>query len=296
MRAIGVLAALSLPLVVLAQEIRLGNEFQINAHTRTPSRPLGRHWRPTAASSWRGTTTTRDGSGSAVVARRFSSTGAALTGEFQVNSHTVETQRRPSVAVSAGGGFVVAWNSNFQDGSMYSVFARRFSSAGVALAAEFQVNSYTQFYQYQPVAADTIGDFVVVWISDLQDGDLSGVFGRRFSSAGSPLASEFQVNGFTPGVQYRPTLAADGDGDFVVAWISDAQDGNMGGVFARRFSSAGAPSPPSSRSTPTPWATSTSHGWRRARTVTSSSPGKATARTVRWRVSSPDGSRAPAQL
>ncbi len=279
------------------QELRLGNEFQINARTQDAQTGPWAALTPDGGFILAWDDNNRDGSESAVVARRFSIAGAALTGEFQVNSHTADTQSRASVAVSAGGGFVVAWNSYLQDGSMYSVFARRFSSAGAPIGGEFQVNTYTQYYQYHPVAADTVGDFVIVWISDQQDGDLSGVFGRRFSSAGSPLASEFQVNTFTPGVQYRPALAADGDGDFVVAWTSGVQDGDYGrrlrpALLERRS----APSPPSSRSTSTPWATSTSHGWRRTRTVTSSSPGKATARTVRWRVSSPGGSRAPARL
>ena len=41
------------------------------------------------------------------------------------------------------------------------------------------------------------GDFVIVWESLAQDGSVLGVFARRFSSAGNPLASEFQVNTYT---------------------------------------------------------------------------------------------------
>ena len=75
------------------------------------------------------------------------------------------------MAADADGDFVVAWQSFGQDGSIYGIFARRFSSAGAALASEFQVNTYTTDIQSCPsVAVDADGDFVVAWASSSQDG------------------------------------------------------------------------------------------------------------------------------
>jgi len=109
------------------------------------------------------------------------------------------------------------------------------------LGVEFRANSYTPNSQFFPVvAAEANGDFVVVWYSSGQDGDSYGIFGRRFSSAGGGLATEFQVNTRTTNYQGLPSVAADDDGDFVVAWQSFLQDGDANGVFARRFSSVGA--------------------------------------------------------
>jgi hypothetical protein len=140
------------------------------------------------------------------------------------------------VAASASGDFVVAWTGYAQDGSSYGVFARRFSSAGDPLASELQVNTYTAGSQQLPsVAAHPGGDFVVAWMSSDQDGSFSGVFARRFSSAGPPLASEFQVNTYTPSFQEGPSVAAGAGGSFVVAWLSLYQDGSEDGVFAQRF-------------------------------------------------------------
>ena len=53
------------------------------------------------------------------------------------------------------------------------------------------------------------------------------------------LGSEFQVNTYTPGVQFQSVLASDAEGDFVVVWMSIDQDGDSHGVFGQRFSSAG---------------------------------------------------------
>ena len=52
---------------------------------------------------------------------------------------------------------------------------------------------------------------------------------------GIRLGNEFQVNTYTTSSQDRPSVAADTDGGFVVAWTSVDQDGSEEGVFAQRF-------------------------------------------------------------
>jgi hypothetical protein len=136
---------------------------------------------------------------------------------------------------------VVTWSSNNQDGLLGGAFAQRFSSAGLAVGAEFQVNTFTASTQDSPkVAADADGDFVVTWWSNNQDGSNGGIFAQRFSSAGSRVGVEFQVNTFTTLFQIRPSVAAAANGDFVVAWESGNQDGAGYGIFGQRFSSTGA--------------------------------------------------------
>jgi hypothetical protein len=92
------------------------------------------------------------------------------------------------------------------------------------------------------VASDSAGNFVVAWTSAYQDGSYYGVFGRRFASTGTPLGTEFRVNTYTTGVQNFPSVASGTAGNFVIAWhSSNNQDGEFYGIFAQRFSSAGAP-------------------------------------------------------
>jgi hypothetical protein len=136
----------------------------------------------------------------------------------------------------------VVWTDEFHDGSMTGVFAQRFASSGTRLGTDFQINNYTFSHQsYPTVALDADGDFVVTWTSSFdQDGDDRGVFARRFSSSGLAQGSEFLVNAYTLGTQIQSVAARDADGDFVIAWISYAQDGSSNGVFARRFNSSGA--------------------------------------------------------
>lgn len=185
------------------------------------------------------------GSAYGVFARQFGRDGTPLGGDFQVNTYTTHYQGLPSVAMSGSGDFVVVWNSSVsvrdtgaQDGSGYGVFGRQFAASGAPLGGEFQVNSYTPGDQAEPVvAAADDGAFVVVWGSN--DGSSFGVFGRRFDEDGSPRGNDFRVNTYTPGAQARPTIAAAADGDFVVAWTSNGQDGSLTGVFGQRFNRRG---------------------------------------------------------
>ncbi len=184
----------------------------------------------------------QDGDDTAVFARGFSSAGAPVAGEFLVNTYISGSQRRPAIAMEPDGDLVIAWQSAAQDGSNYGIFARGFSSAGVSLAMEFQVNTYTLDHQTDPsIAVSASGDFIVAWQDIGQDGSDTGVFARRFSSAGTPLATEIQINTYTTSLQTTPSVALAPSGEFVVAWQSLGQDGSSFGVFARNFSSTGAP-------------------------------------------------------
>lgn len=113
---------------------------------------------------------------------------------------------------------------------------------------EFRVNSFTTDTQRDPsIAMDADGDFIVTWTSSGQDGSGYGVYAQRYNAAGATLFGEFRVNTFTTVSQFRPSVAMDADGDFVVAWISSNQDGSSNGVYAQRYNAAGAAQGPEFR-------------------------------------------------
>jgi hypothetical protein len=219
-----------------------GGELQVNTHAD------GDQNRPAVAVrggsgfvvTW--SSEQQDGDQSGVFARRFDASGVALGVEFQVNSHTASYQDYSAVAMGSDGEFVIAWNSLGQDGNYNGVFAQRFDSAGAGKGAEFQVNVRTLNTQGSPeVGVDDRGNFVVTWLSSLQDGSLDGVFSRRFDAAGVALATELQVNTFTLASERDPTVAVNADGDVVVTWQSDGDhDGSEVGVFGQRYRSLGA--------------------------------------------------------
>ncbi len=113
-------------------------------------------------------------------------------------------------------------------------------AAGTSVA-DTPVNTYTTGDQNRPaVAADGQGRFIVVWASNGQDGDGTGVFGRRFDAAGQVLGGEFPVNAYTTGNQSQPRVAADAAGKFIVVWQGRG-GAERNDVFGRRFDAGGAP-------------------------------------------------------
>jgi hypothetical protein len=240
--SLAVLLSAALSCVASAQlPLPAGGEFRVNTYTTNDQRF------PAVAMDGGGnfvvvwTSEVYDGDASAVVGQRYDAAGVPLGGEFQVNVYTTGLQRRPAVAMDSRGNFVVVWESDGQDGSSYGVFGRRFDAAGVSLGAEFQVNTYTTGGQGGArVAVDAGRRFVVVWTS-AHDGGLTGVFGQRYDAAGAPVGSEFRVNTYTTGPQSSPAVAMTSEGAFVVVWASEAQDGDLEGIFGQRYDAAGVP-------------------------------------------------------
>lgn len=215
------------------------SEFQVNEMTG------GFQFRPWVEASasgafvvtWQG----HDGASNGIFARRFSSTGAAIGGEFQVNTYSLYQQTRPALAADPAGNFVVVWQQEDLDGGDDDVFGRRFSNNGVAVASEFRVNTFTTGVQSNPViAVEDDGDFVVVW--QRLDPAYHDVFAQRFSSSGTTVGGEFRVNLVTSLHQRYPLIDTDAAGGFIVTWQSNWPDADGSGeaVIARRFSSAGA--------------------------------------------------------
>jgi hypothetical protein len=220
---------------VPGQVALVGSEFQINSYT-----PLAQ-FAPDVSGVGSGFvvvwSSPHDGDSQGVFGSRFSSTGARVGVEFQATLYTTASQFDAHVA-GLGSSFVVTWTSNGQDGNEYGVFARRFGSNGNPIGAEFQVAVRTLGDQENAsVAGDGAGGFVVVWES-LGDYHYGGVFGQRFSSSGTRLGEQFQVNTYFTDRQFAPEVAEASPG-FVVVWDSSLQDGSDGGVFGQRFDSSG---------------------------------------------------------
>lgn len=224
-----------------AQLVPTSDEFPVNTHTTSSQ------FDATVATDAAGnfvvvwTSNFEDGDESAVVARRFDSTGTPLGTEFQVNSYTTGEQYLAEVAVAADGQFVVVWSSYGQDGSDLGVFAQRFNPSGAPIGSEFQVNTLTAYNQSHPVAEfDAAGNFVIAWTDEYGDSSYAGIFARRYDSSGAAQGSEFLVNTFAGNDQFAPDIAHT-DAGFVLVWASRAGDLSAGTVYAQRFDDTGVP-------------------------------------------------------
>jgi len=160
-------------------------------------------------------------------------------GEFRVNAATTGEQGAPAVAADPSGRFVVVWETTAgPDG--FDVLGQRYGSGGEALGGPFVVNTTTAGAQYEPsVAMDGRGSFTVAWSGPLPGGGGPGIFAQRFAADGSRRGGELRVSEATAGLAVKPVAAANAQGDVVVVWPADDDDGTLS-VFGRRYDRAGA--------------------------------------------------------
>jgi hypothetical protein len=218
-----------------AAESQLGGEFPANTYTTSQQKTAA------VATDAQGRfvvvwASDQDGSSFGVFGQRYDAAGGPAGSEFRINAYTTGNQTSPAVAMDPAGNFVAVWQSEGQDGSASGIFGQRYDGAGTPRGAEFRVNGYTTSFQTSPaVSIDRLGNSVVVWESDGQDGSDYGVFGQRYDAAGAPRGPEFRVNTQTIDRQATPAVAVDAVGNFVVIWTSDNQDGSSAGIFGQRY-------------------------------------------------------------
>lgn len=218
----------------------LGEEFLVNTTTKDSQD------NPAVAALANGgfviTWQSRDFGGSEydIFAQRYNANGDAIDSEFRVNSYLNDFQTNSSVAALNDGGFIVAWQSEDQDGSENGIYAQRYKKNGDSVGSEFLVNTTTDNFQDAPtVTTFSDGSFVIGWQSDGQDGSEYGVYAQRYDSQANPLGEEFLINDRTDRSQNRPDITALSNGSFVATWNSSGQDGNEYGIFAKLFDANG---------------------------------------------------------
>lgn len=183
-------------------------------------------------------------SGYDIFARRLGPDGPPQGGPFRVNADPAGEQRRPTVAMLADGGFVVAWDTGTR-----AVFFRRYGPDGAPRdPADRRASSTITGSHFNPaVAALPGGAFVIAWqFAGAADRDGDGVLVQRYDAGGAPAGGSARPYDAAndDGVQSGPALASGPDGTFVVAWeeqtlgATPAEDRSA--ILFSRYSRSGA--------------------------------------------------------
>ncbi len=136
-----------------------------------------------------------DTNGTGVFGQGFDANGAPVGSEFRLNSYTTDEQIGPSIAFTGTNAFRAVWSSLAQDGSSYGVFMREFNDLNQPAALDQRVNQFTVgdqgaidgdlpgFGMVNPgrrkLAVDAVGNFVVTWRSQNQDGSGYGIYATK---------------------------------------------------------------------------------------------------------------------
>jgi hypothetical protein len=188
----------------------------------------------------------------------FSPVGKKVGTEFMVNQFINFNQRTPAVTALKNGGFAVAWvseqqrslapndgsNTNYQPVSAMTfpsvdIFARLYTSNAVAVGNEFLVNTDLNPCATPGLATAADGSFMAVWSAHDSLIPTNGwdIYARPFSSTGTG-GSVVRVNTKIYGDQYSPRISSLNQ-EYLVVWVSLAQDGSREGVFGQFVHSDG---------------------------------------------------------
>ena len=228
-----------------------GPEFRLNATgtDRPPTSAFATNEKGEFVFAWTKTTPGDPPGKTAVYAQYFDASGNPVGGEFLVvNSATLVS--RLSVAVADDGRFVVVWlaSAGVPGASPVNVYVASYSSPG-GWASPVTVNTYTAANGINSlsVAMRVGGGYVVSYVGDyrIPPGTRGHVFARLYNTPGAPPA-EFMVD--VPS-DLKPEVAAamNDAGDFVIVWRELEEGGRSTGIYARRYTAAGAAKGPGFR-------------------------------------------------
>jgi alpha-tubulin suppressor-like RCC1 family protein len=154
----------------------VGNELKVNSFT------VGAQTLPKVTALKTGTfvvtwqSVGQDGAGLGVYMQQYTATGTQMSGNKRVATTTAGDQGAPAISAFTDKGFVVTWTS--PDGSGLGVYTQAFNDTGVAVDAEFRVNTVLIGLQNQPsVAAFAQGNFVTAWTGP--DASGTGILAQR---------------------------------------------------------------------------------------------------------------------
>ena len=210
-----------------------------------------------AAFAWQG----GDLSYQHIYARFLSASNTWLSTDIQVNASASYYQRDPVITTLANGNVVVLWSSMNQQnaGSLQDVYGQLFSPEGQKVGSEFPVNQFVNYNQRTPAVAPLSGGgFVVTWVSEQQrsvqvpitnqpiavtalSAPSVDVYARLYGGNGAPLGNEFIVTTNTQAVCANPSVAANAEGGFFIAWSQRSFLASLDSwdVFGRPFSGSG---------------------------------------------------------
>jgi hypothetical protein len=114
-----------------------------------------------------------------ILAQHFDPNGLPATEPYLVNTCVEGNQGHPQVAGNGQGRYLIVWDSQGRDGNGCGVAAQKCAADAALFDGEVPVSTFQPGRQWYPdVAMAPDGAYVVVWISEDQDGSGYGVFGE----------------------------------------------------------------------------------------------------------------------
>lgn len=177
----------------------------------------------------------QDGSGAAVVARRFDHALDPLGGELLLSAETRGDQAEPALAAGADGGALAVWCEAQAEGGA-RLRARALRADGGA-GEEIELPALAGCDDRLPAVSACGEGFVVVWSRRDRAADRARVFGLMLRADGAPAGAPFALEAGDDADQAEASVDGGADGGFAAAWMRATARGWE--VRARRFGAEG---------------------------------------------------------
>lgn len=179
---------------------------------------------------------------SRLFARRFTPSGAEVSGEIPVSGE-VDRLLEAAVAIAPGGGFVVVWTEEDEVGPP-RLLARGFGPGDQPLGPPEPVSPFPGVHRAVDVTAGP-GDGFTVWYLATPPGGDPTLWRREIAPDGRPRSPATEVaGGFQSLGAGGVDAAADGAGNALVAWSAQGELDTLTEVFARGYGPDGLPAGP----------------------------------------------------
>ena len=171
--------------------------------------------------------------------QRYDSAGNKLGVETLAHGANAGNQQQCNITALTNGSYVIS----YVDVESNTLFAQKFTSAGVAVGGATPLSSPAFFY-YAEFAAPVVqalagGAYAVIYYASNFGSAASGrdLVGRIVDAAGVPGAA-FNVATSTASIQSLPTVTLDASGNLAVAWAS-SHASSADDIYMGRFSPSG---------------------------------------------------------
>ena len=183
--------------------------------------------------------------GSQIRLQAYNADGTKQGVEMQANTTSLGEQSTSEVTGLSTGGWVVTWqgeDTDTSDGdSKFDIYQQRYDQNGQKVGLETVVNAFTNYDQFDSSVTSLVnGMWVVTWASYGHASDASGIYAQIYQANGNKFGIEIHVNTYTSGNQYNPEITTLENGDFIVTWESQDQDGSGYGIYQQRYDADGA--------------------------------------------------------
>jgi hypothetical protein len=175
-----------------------------------------------------------------IYAKIFDENANVTVPEFRVNSYTHGNQEKPSIAKLADGSFIITWQSYNQDGNGYGIYARHFTSSGIPLGEEFQVNDSTiNDQENASVHGLSNGGYIICWQANHEDIQKHNIYAKIYDAEGIVVSNEFKVSSETQMNHKSPRVIGLKEGNFAIAWEVKSKSSKGTFIYLKKYTNNG---------------------------------------------------------